>query len=130
MGKVIAVANQKGGVGKTTTAINLGSSMAAAEKRTLVIDIDPQANMTSGLGLEVGEGIGTTYNALIDNIPLSDLIIDTSLDHLRAVPSERNLTGAEKSSSKTPQARKAKPCHCTPRCDSSSNAGAPTQAWH
>jgi chromosome partitioning protein len=95
MGKVVAVANQKGGVGKTTTAINLGSSMAAAEKRTLVVDIDPQANLTSGLGLEVGEDIGTTYDALIDNVPLSDLVIDTALDHLKAVPSERNLTGAE-----------------------------------
>lgn len=95
MGKVVAVANQKGGVGKTTTTINLGSSMAAAEKRTLVVDVDPQANLTSGLGLEVGENVGTTYNALIDDVPLSDLIIDTALDHLKAVPSERNLTGAE-----------------------------------
>jgi chromosome partitioning protein len=95
MGKVVAVANQKGGVGKTTTAINLGSSMAAAEKRTLVVDIDPQANLTSGLGLDVGEDVGTTYSALIDDVPLSDLIIDTALDHLKAVPSERNLTGAE-----------------------------------
>ncbi len=95
MGKVIAVANQKGGVGKTTTAINLGSSMAAAEKRTLVVDIDPQANLTSGLGLQVEESDGTTYNALIDDIAISDLIVDTALYHLKAVPSERNLTGAE-----------------------------------
>ncbi len=95
MGKVIAVANQKGGVGKTTTTINLGSSMAAAEKPTLVVDIDPQANLTSGLGLQVGENDGTTYDALIDDVPFSDLIIDTALDHLKAVPSERNLTGAE-----------------------------------
>jgi chromosome partitioning protein len=95
MGKVVAVANQKGGVGKTTTAINLGSSMAAAEKRTLVVDIDPQANLTSGLGLDLGEDVGTTYNALIEDVPLSELVVDTALDHLKAVPSERNLTGAE-----------------------------------
>lgn len=95
MGKVIAVANQKGGVGKTTTAINLGSSMAAAEKRTLVVDIDPQANLTSGLGLQGDDSDGTTYNALIDDIAISDLIVDTALDHLKAVPSGRNLTGAE-----------------------------------
>lgn len=95
MGKVIAVANQKGGVGKTTTAINLGSSMAAAERKTLVVDVDPQANLTSGLGLQSDHFKGTTYDALVQDVPLSTLIVDTALTSLKAVPSERNLTGAE-----------------------------------
>lgn len=95
MGKVIAVANQKGGVGKTTTAINLGASLAAAEKETLVVDVDPQANLTGGLGLQSAEIPGTTYDALIQGVPLVDLIVDTGLEGLKAVVSERNLTGAE-----------------------------------
>jgi chromosome partitioning protein len=95
MGKVVAIANQKGGVGKTTTAINLGSSMAAAEMKTLVVDLDPQANLTSGLGLRSESLNGTSYDALIQSVPVSDLIVDTMLEGLKAVPSERNLTGAE-----------------------------------
>ncbi len=95
MGKVVAIANQKGGVGKTTTAINLGSSMAAAEMKTLVVDFDPQANLTSGLGLRSDSLNGTSYDALIQSVPVSDLIVDTMLEGLKVVPSERNLTGAE-----------------------------------
>ncbi|MFQ5789686.1 MAG: ParA family protein [Acidobacteriota bacterium] len=95
MGKVVAVANQKGGVGKTTTAINLGSSMAAAERETLVVDLDPQANLTSGLGLVSSEPKGTTYKALIGDRPLSELIVGTALGRLKAIPSEPDLTGAE-----------------------------------
>lgn len=95
MGKIVAIANQKGGVGKTTTAINLGSSLAAAEVQTLVVDVDPQANLTSGLGLREKSQIGTIYDALIDETPIGGVIVDTALEHLKAITSERNLTGAE-----------------------------------
>ena len=95
MGKIVAIANQKGGVGKTTTAINLGSSLAAAEAKTLVVDVDPQANLTSGLGLRSKSQNGTIYDALIDEKPVASIIVDTALEHLKAIPSERNLTGAE-----------------------------------
>lgn len=95
MGRIVAIANQKGGVGKTTTAINLGSSLAAAEARTLVVDIDPQANLTSGLGLRGAAEAGTIYHALIERRPVGELVVRTMLDGLEAIPSERNLTGAE-----------------------------------
>jgi chromosome partitioning protein len=95
MGKIVAVANQKGGVGKTTTAINLSSSIAVAEKKTLVVDVDPQANLTSGLGLQPEQFQATIYDALVEGTPIEPLIVDTMLDRLKIVPSERNLTGAE-----------------------------------
>ena len=95
MGRIIAVANQKGGVGKTTTAINLGASLAAAERRVLAVDADPQGNLTSGLGRKTRESRPSLYEALIDQRPLDELIVSTDLDHLSLVPSDRNLTGAE-----------------------------------
>lgn len=96
MSHVIAIANQKGGVGKTTTAINLGASLAVAEKRTLVLDIDPQGNATSGLGVEDRSSRPTIYNVLIGQNELSDAIVPTvHFPFLDVVPSTRDLVGAE-----------------------------------
>jgi chromosome partitioning protein len=95
MTRIVAVANQKGGVGKTTTAINIGSSIAAAERRALVVDMDPQANLTSGLGIDVKGASASLYRGLVEGALASELIHDTDILTLKVVPSERNLTGAE-----------------------------------
>lgn len=96
MSRVIAIANQKGGVGKTTTAINLGAALAVAEQRTLVVDIDPQGNATSGLGIEGREARATIYDALVEERPLDECIVEKlHFPHLDAVPSTRDLVGAE-----------------------------------
>ena len=94
---IIAVANQKGGVAKTTTAINLGASLAMANQRVLLVDLDPQANLTSGLGQkgQAGPG-GTAYDALTAEEPSAEsFIIPTGIDHLSLIPADRDLTGAE-----------------------------------
>ncbi len=95
MGRTIAIANQKGGVGKTTTAVNLAASLAAAERRVLAVDADPQGNLTSGLGRKTRESRPSLYEALIEQRPLDELMVATDLEHLTLVPSDRNLTGAE-----------------------------------
>ncbi len=95
MGKVFAVANQKGGVGKTTTAVNLSASLAEAGKRTLLIDIDPQGNATSGLGINKAELKHSIYDALLNDLPLSLLRVGTELPWLDVIPSSRQLAGAE-----------------------------------
>ncbi|MDD2594402.1 MAG: AAA family ATPase [Bacteroidales bacterium] len=96
MGKVIAIANQKGGVGKTTTAINLAASMAVLEKRTLLIDADPQANTTSGLNFNPDTGsTHTLYEVLIGQTTIKESIMDTELEYLKIVTSNINLVGAE-----------------------------------
>jgi chromosome partitioning protein len=95
MGRIIAIANQKGGVGKTTTAINLCASLAAAEKKTLLVDMDPQANAVSGLGYDKNELKITIYDALFDKTVVRQAIIDTPMPHLFLLPSNQQLTGAE-----------------------------------
>jgi len=95
MSKIIVVANQKGGVGKTTTAVNLAASFAAAEQPTLLIDIDPQANSTSGFGIEMKEVKTSIYEVLIGNAAIADAIQPTSLSFLEIIPSHINLVGAE-----------------------------------
>ena len=94
--KIITVTNQKGGVGKTTTVINLGASLAAAEKKTLLLDLDPQGNAGSGLGVDKLSLTGKTiYNVLVQERKMSEVIIKTELDGLDIVPSNQDLIGAE-----------------------------------
>jgi chromosome partitioning protein len=96
MSRVIAIANQKGGVGKTTTAINLGAGLAVAEQRTLVVDMDPQGNATSGMGLDRGELAASVYDVLLDDAPVAEVRRrQVHFPFLDILPSSQDLVGAE-----------------------------------
>src|SRR5579872_4892442 len=101
MGTVYAVVNQKGGVGKTTTAVNIAACLAQANRRVLLIDLDPQGNTTSGVGVDkntVGQArsssIASTYDVLINDVPLANAITPTGIENLSLVPSNLDLAGA------------------------------------
>ncbi|GAO01809.1 ParA family protein [Anaeromyxobacter sp. PSR-1] len=95
MGRILTIANQKGGVGKTTTAVNLAASLAAAEHRTLLVDVDPQGNAGSALGIRRDESEKSIYEVLLDDQPLSEAVRKTELKFLDLVPASRHLVGAE-----------------------------------
>src|SRR3990167_8384152 len=95
MGKIITICNQKGGTGKTTSAINLATSLALAGKKILLIDLDPQANATSGMGINKHNIQKSTYHVLLEEVEIKDILLTTEVSNLWLAPSNLDLTGAE-----------------------------------
>ena len=95
MGKIIAFSNQKGGVGKTTTCVNMSAYLASMGKKCLIVDLDPQGNATTGLGFAKSDVKNSVYNAMIDEMPLADAVMKTCVDNLDILPSNIDLAGAE-----------------------------------
>lgn len=95
MGQVIVIANQKGGVGKTTTAVNLSSYIAATGKSTLLVDLDPQGNSTSGIGIDKKELEASLYEVMLSDVTAEDVVLETQIKNLWILPTEKNLAGAE-----------------------------------
>ena len=95
MGRIIALANQKGGVGKTTTTMNLGASLATLEKNVLIVDADPQANASSGLGVDINDVEFSLYECIVNKVDVRDAIYTTDIDNLDIIPSHIDLVGAE-----------------------------------
>src|SRR5574341_2270226 len=103
MCRIVCIANQKGGVGKTTTAVNLAASLAASERRTLLIDLDPQGNAGSALGIRRDDSDKTIYEVLLDGIPLREAVRKTELKFLDLIPASKHLVGAEIELAETPE---------------------------